>query len=567
MKTTTNLSPEKIALATKKLAQYKKAITQYQQLFEQDILQATQEQALMEQLLEQIATLEAKLGISSPSTVAPSDTQDACSLLDEIYPASNVIKYGDSNYQATFQQLIKQIFANPKGNGAAIYEKIENKKIYFIKAASKDCFSTGHLANIRPCRLHQAPHDFICLISSPSFEVTTLYNLDTSIVAKIVAKKRLYEDPINEEREAIEEYVWNIQEPVDFLVTGLHIKDQNGVELFKKTYTPILEKGLCTNLNKQAQTVVFQDTRPAYTYNKRNRTNHAIERPTTIYLIGLVNEKEQTLKHEVVLKNMQKRVKIHFTQAHSEIEKNIKVDFDFDKFILNGKVITYDPDLVQGQPQLYIGAGLPKGTYAIQFADDNGKRSATYQLDKATNNGVIKLLLDMSALDDEDWSKTAIVSAIENGQNSVYQHLLTNILEEMNKLLKSMNKSAEENILKEISRLSSAGKNMVDVVKALTTEEIPFVKGICGAIDLIAGNILAVRELIKKRETYNKRNICIEKTDNMIDTLKAHTISNANKDIIQETWDYYVELTKGNVTTGIVISDIKTTFGKFLTAK
>ena len=564
MKTTNNLSPEKIALATQKLAQYKKVVKKYQQVFEEDALQVTQEQTLMEQLLQQIATLEAKLGINSPSTVAPSDTQDACSLLDEIYPASNVIKYGDSNYQATFQQLIKQIFANPKGNGAAIYAKIENKKIYFIKAATKDCFSTGHLANIRPCRLHREPHDFICLISSPSFEVTTLYNLDTSIVAKIVAKKQLYEDPINEERETIEEYAWNIQEPVDFLLTGVYIKDQNGVELFSKTYTPILEKGLYTNLDNQAQTVVFQDTRPAYTYDKKHRINQAIERPTTIYLTGLVDEKEQTIEHKVVLKNMQKRIKIHFTQAYSEIEKKIKVDFDFDKFILNGKVITYEPDLVQGQPQLHIGAGLPKGSYSIQFADDNGNRSVTYQVNKATNNGVIRLLLDMSALDDEDWDKNAIVAAIERGQGAVKFHLLDNVIGEMNKLFEEMNSAAQEDILEEIKRLSNTGKNIVDIAKALTKEEIPFLKGICAAIGLITENMQAVKKLIKQREAYNRKSVCISKIEEMEKSFESYKGKYVDGEIIQETWDYYEELTNGDVPTRAVVSDIDATFRRLV---
>ncbi len=561
-----NWNPDQVAHTVKQLAQYKQTIHKYQQLFIADNLNDTPEQQQMEAVLQRIDQIEAKLRPSSEPTNESIKPEDACDMLDKIYPASNVVQYDDSAYKEMFQQLVKQMYSNPKCNAVEIYEKIRGKKIYFVKAASKECFYKDHLSNIKPCRFYQNEHDFICLISSPSFEVTTLYDTSGFEVAKVVAKKQLYEDPIDEGRaDLIEVYSWKVKEPVDFLVTSVHIEDESKAELYRKTYSPKIERGICTNLNTNLQTVVFEDSRKAYTYSRFSRTNQPIERPTTIYITGLVDGKEQSLKHEVVLRNMQKKMEVKFTQAHSIVEKNIKVDFDFDKFILNGKVITYDPTLVSGQPILHIGAGLSKGKYTVQFADDNNQRSTSYNINKTTNNGTIKLLLDLSSLDDEDWSKNDIVTAIERGQEMVKDHLLVNILTKMLKLLESMNKSAEKNITKEIMRLSSMSKSMVDIVKALTTEEIPFVKGICGAIDLIAGNIQAVNQLIKQRETYNKRSICIQKIESMIAELNTYQFNSSGKEqdkMIQETWDYYVALTKGNVTTSIVVSDIKKTFSK-----
>ena len=84
---------------------------------------------------------------------------------------------------------------------------------------------------------------------------------------------------------------------------------------------------------------------------------------------------------------------------------------------------------------------------------------------------------------------------------------------------------------------------------------------------MITENLQAVRKLIKQIEAYNKINFCINVVQVMIDKLEAHIIDSVNTEMVQDTWDYYVELTGGNVTTGIVLSDIKTTFSKFIIAK
>jgi hypothetical protein len=383
-------------------------------------------------------------------------------------------------------------------------------------------------------------------------------------------KEVLQQEEINyEERiDWIEVYSWKVKEPVDFLVTSVHIEDESKAELYRKTYSPKIERGICTNLNTNLQTVVFEDSRKAYTYSRFSRTNQPIERPTTIYITGLVDGKEQSLKHEVVLRNMQKKVEVKFTQAHSIVEKNIKVDFDFDKFVLNGKVITYPPSLVRGQSVLHIGAGLSKGSYTIHFADHRGNRSASYRVNKATNNGTIKLLLDLSSLSDGDWRTNTIVKAIDRGEALVQRHLLKTILVRMKDLLEQTDSVNQKDALKEISRLYSVLQNTVDVANRLTSEGIPFVKGICGAVDSIASNIKEVNQLIQQKDVYNKRSVCIEKIMTMIIELNKHITyyygSSEYDKMIQKTWDYYVERTQGHATTTTITGDIEATFQRFI---
>ena len=365
----------------------------------------------------------------------------------------------------------------------------------------------------------------------------------------------------------IEEYVWNIKEPVDFLVTSVHIEDESKAELYRKTYSPKVEKGICTNLNTNLQTVVFEDSRKAYTYSNSSRTNQPIERPTTIYITGLVDGNEQSLKHEVVLKNMQKRVVVKFIQAHSIIEKSIKVDLNFDKFVLNGKVITYDPKLVQGQSVLHIGAGLSKGNYTIYFADRHGKRSTSHKVNKATNNGTIKLLLDLSSLSDSDWNTNAIVRAVDRGQVLVQRHLLKTILVRMEDLLEQTDSVNQQDVLNEISRLASALQHTGDVAKRLNAEGVPFVKGICLGVDSIASNIQEVNQLIQQKEIHNKRNVCIQKIMTMTIELNKYITYYGVREydkMIQDTWDYYVEQTQGHATTRTIIGDIEATFEQFI---
>lgn len=135
-----NLSPDQVAITLKQLSQYKTTLHKYQQLFEQDKLEATPEQQRMEELLQQIAQIETKL---TPSSASPSESmkpEDACDILDQVYPASNVVQYGDSAYLETLRQLLKQMYSNPKCNAVEIYEKIREKKSTLSKQLPRNVF-------------------------------------------------------------------------------------------------------------------------------------------------------------------------------------------------------------------------------------------------------------------------------------------------------------------------------------------------------------------------------------------------------------------------------------------
>ena len=77
----------------------------------------------------------------------------------------------------------------------------------------------------------------------------------------------------------------------------------------------------------------------------------------------------------------------------------------------------------------------------------------------------------------------------------------------------------------------------------------------------------AVKKLIKQREAYNRKSVCISKIEEMRKNIDHYQHGEINSDIIQETWDYYVDLTGGNVNTGTVISAIEATFNKLISFK
>ena len=81
---------------------------------------------------------------------------------------------------------------------------------------------------------------------------------------------------------------------------------------------------------------------------------------------------------------------------------------------------------------------------------------------------------------------------------------------------------------------------------------------------MISENLQAVRKLIKQREAYNERNVCISKIKEMEKSFESYKGKYVDGKIIQETWDYYEELTNGDVPTRAVVSDIDATFRRLV---
>ncbi len=490
-----------------------------------------------------------------------SNTYDACSLLDRVYPLSNVTSKNDSGYQEQYQLLVKKMFATDKGSD--LYAKIKGKTVYFIEAASKECFYSDHLSNINPCRFSMgksSSHDFICLTSSSNFEVLTLYGQDGWKIADIIEKRQMYEDRIDESKEEVKSVYWNIDSPVDFFVEEILMVDETGEQLDNKNIgVPHIISGKYENLDTATKSIFMKDGRPAYIYDHRNRRNSVSQRKVTILVKGSQGE---VLQKNLVLKGMEKLVKVSFKQAYSINKLNITTDINFDKWRLNEKELLYPPHFVDGKTVLYAGAGMPIGSYKIVLIGADNELSQPYRTDKATKNGIIEITFDLSNLDSGHWDSNVIAAHIKSENNKALLYLQKKVVGEIINYLEKLNSAEDRDALAAIMQLTSSYKNMLVISQELAGESIPFIGGICSAIDLAVSNIRAIEKAIEKRIVYAQRANHINNLKNTLREIEIYKDREEEEKNMQLVWDYYKKKTKGDATSKMIITDIETQFRK-----
>jgi hypothetical protein len=484
------------------------------------------------------------------------EAEDPCSILDRVFPRGNITEKDEKGYDELFKSLVKAIYASDKG--ASTYEKIKGKNIYFIKAVSSECFHQVNLSNLKPCRFNEMKsYHFICLTSSDNFSVMELYTADGSLVAKLVPKKQLFEDKWIEKEEDIKQVTWSVGE-VDFYIKHICVEDETGKHIDIKKFTkPVVIEGKYKDFYLQPFKKSLKDSRPAYTYI--DRKNGFTERKATLHIVG--SQKEEISK-EIILKGMQKEILFEMQHAYSVNKVTVQTDLDFDKCYINGKGITYSPNLSQKGAIFTFGAGLPKGTHSFFIADKGGNKSKEYKIKKDTQNGHIEILFDLSTLSSTDWDLDTICQQVSIEEKRIFNYLLIDVLGKMEDLFEKLDKRISSSLLKALKIVTSDAKNLADISKELMGQTIPFLKGICAVINLINSRVQNAQSMIKARQnnaTIQRAREEIKKGIGELDAFNS-TVGDYEKD--QLVWDYYVNKTNGHATTHIIIGDIKKNFRK-----
>jgi hypothetical protein len=568
-----NIDKETAADIQRQLSEYKAIVNGHENYINSENLAWTRPQQLIRQVNGMIGQMEAFLEGSGAGGYdndgGGNSYDDPCSMLDQVYPSSNVTDKYDSKNEELRQYLYQQMIK--LDGGYDLYKsKVHGKSIYFIEAANKKCFYHDHLANLYPCRFaaqKRNDHDLICLTSSAgNFTVLTVYGKQGNLIKNIIPKKQLFDDAIEERERDIKEVVKYFDDPIDFFVVEAYLVDEKGKRIASEQLDkPKLVKGRYQNL-KETFNLKLRDPRPAYHYERSRRKNHILQRKTTLVLLGSNGE---TAKKEMTLVGMEKDVAFSFKHAYSETAKKITTSLDFDKIAVGRETLTYDPAITgKGQPTiLYIGAGMPKGNYTIQLVNKDSQKSQSCTANKTTKNGVIAISLDLSGLDDLDWDKEAIRSAVKDGQETVKSNLVINIFTELLELFEDSDKRGYISDLEKLKHLTDQSKNIVDIAKDLLGTSIPFVKGVCGAINLIADNVRLMSKIEKRRAAYEERKAVVKEIKKAIKHLNSYNDTSLDEDTVQQTWNYYKGKTGGDATTSMIAFDIQETFGKLVNPK
>lgn len=490
-------------------------------------------------------------------STASSASDDVCSNLSRVYPS--VVGTSHSDYKDHYNTLTKEIFKH--NDGASVYSKIKGKNIYFLPVYNKEAFYSDNLRNIKPCRFNEVKsYSFICLVGTDNFKTMELYTIDGTLVKKLVQTEKQFEEQIDESEEAIKETTCDFG-LVDFYVSNIFMKDENGEVIASRDYDPpTVAAGVYTRFRKTPFSQTFMDKRKGYNY--KYRTNYPTKRPTTLEVIGSQGEKKTK---KITLEGMTKKVIVKVQHQHTIDQLAINTDLaDHDKWYLDGKIQTSRPSLTG---TLTFGAGMPAKTYEIYLADADGKKSKAYKVAKQSKNGYVQVNVSLGGNSGtEQWNMVDILQTIQGEEERIMNYMTFDLMEEMLDMMKQFNDSPQFDPYNEFHNLVDTCSDIIGAVESIG-ESIPFVGGICSAIKAISTNVTNMRAMVQARNLYNKRANFIKELEAAIATLKAYNKTIGTNDAqYQQVLTYYETKTKGNATTQMICNDITLQYNKICDA-
>lgn len=522
---------------------------------------------------------------------------DNCDYLDKIFPESSITSplvnkgaYGTTKGKVLnlINPLIiklRSVIDNPnvaennkpklrvkRENLVRLYQDIAKSNVYFVSADVPNCY--GQISNIPGCRFREPhPHGwdpntrklfnykYICVHSGKAYvDILHVYQVSNGREIRIIdvnenIKKNKYSENVT----------WNIDESVDFYIKEVLIKE--GDKLLKRL--PGQQKPFLGNdgkyyhmHNKDFMTFIFKDKRDKFAYD--GQRNHRTTRPVTV----IVNswESGQVIKKDYQLVGEQQNCTINISYKHSINRYNFATTLDFDKCTWGGKDIIHNPVFENGKSILRFGHGWPKGSGRFVAYDKDGniypaQGDQAIMMHKKTRNGYIEVAIEVSYLANQ-WKKEVMWNRIMVKYNQLYNKIEFKILQPMFDLLKAVDKRTEDKTYKQVKMGLTVMKDMADVAKELLETSIPYVKGICGLINVVWSTMSHIKMAEEKRELFLKKEAYIEAISNGMKELKSFTSPIGTVEDKNDVWEHYKKKTRGRATSSMILKDIEVTYSK-----